>query len=1063
MNLLSEHVWQPKYSPDDGNLVALFYLPALACAVRYDRSTGFFSVYALILAMRGLERLIRNGGRMRLLVGCTLGEAEVSAIERGIGLRDTVEAAMLAMPLVAPDTAARDALELLAWMVAKGYLDVKVAVPCDANRQPLPGVGLFHEKAGILEDRAGNRLAFNGSINETAYGWTHNWESFHVYTSWGDAAHVHAEEATFQRLWANQARRALVLDVPTAVRQALLTYLPPQDQLPIRLHNLDDTAVAPHAQSSPAVSPPMTPPLDRRRLLWGFLRHAPSFPHGGERIGEATCAMTPWPHQVRAFHRMYDHWPPKLLIADEVGLGKTIQAGMLLRQAWLSGRARRILIMTPKAVLRQWQIELREKCNLNWPIYDGHTLSWCPSPAFDGPRIQQVSRQEWHTEPCVLASSYLLRRRDRERELLEDAAPWDLIVLDEAHHARRRGGGMGSDDRPNQLLRLMQALRHRTAGLVLLTATPMQVSPIEVYDLLSLLGLPPVWHVQAFLDFFAYAAKANPSHGELAHMASLFRAVEQTYGEVSLEDAQRFAPNGSRIGARKLLRTLRDPAATPLRQLETPERRAAVRLMKAHTPLRRLVSRYTRELLRQYFRAGKLSMAIAERVVEDRFVDLTEAERRVYNAVEHYISTTYNAATAATRTAVGFVMTIYRRRLASSFYALARTLDRHLLAVTQPSAPSDMAVQDGEEDILDDETADEAMDTEEAERLEREALSLEEQGDIHDLLRAVQYLPTDTKARVLHEVLRDLRAQGYTQVMIFTQYTDTMDFLRDELLKTFGPSIICFSGRGGETPTPDGNWRVISRDATKQLFRAGRGDILLCTDAAAEGLNFQFCGALVNYDMPWNPMRVEQRIGRIDRLGQQYAHIRIVNLHYRDTVETDVYTALRTRIQLFQTFVGRLQPILARLPRAIADVALGPLETRAQARDRLMIGITSEVHQAEASGFDLDEVTEAELDAPLRSQPLFTLEDLQRLLTRSALLPPGIEVTPSGPKDFAFTMPGMLRPIRVTTDPAFFDEHPESTELWSPGSPVFPEPDIVASPEEASTADLRSLFSEPVP
>ena len=98
--------------------------------------------------------------------------------------------------------------------------------------------------------------------------------------------------------------------------------------------------------------------------------------------------------------------------------------------------------------------------------------------------------------------------------------------------------------------------------------------------------------------------------------------------------------------------------------------------------------------------------------------------------------------------------------------------------------------------------------------------------------------------------------------------------------------------------------------------------MLLCTDAAAEGLNFQFCGAVVNYDMPWNPMRVEQRIGRIDRLGQQHAHIRIVNLHYEGTVETDVYRALRERIHLFETVVGRLQPILAQLPSTITSAAL---------------------------------------------------------------------------------------------------------------------------------------------
>src|SRR5882672_7229641 len=104
--------------------------------------------------------------------------------------------------------------------------------------------------------------------------------------------------------------------------------------------------------------------------------------------------------------------------------------------------------------------------------------------------------------------------------------------------------------------------------------------------------------------------------------------------------------------------------------------------------------------------------------------------------------------------------------------------------------------------------------------------------------------------------------------------------------------IMCFSGRGGQVLDKDGSWRVISRDEVKRQFREGKADVLLCTDAAAEGLNFQFCGALVNYDMPWNPMRVEQRIGRIDRLGQEHKKIRIINLHYEGTIETDVYRAL---------------------------------------------------------------------------------------------------------------------------------------------------------------------------
>src|SRR5690606_2619140 len=143
----------------------------------------------------------------------------------------------------------------------------------------------------------------------------------------------------------------------------------------------------------------------------------------------------------------------------------------------------------------------------------------------------------------------------------------------------------------------------------------------------------------------------------------------------------------------------------------------------------------------------------------------------------------------------------------------------------------------------------------------------------------------------------------------FTQYTDTMEFLRDQLVRGLSWSVMCFSGRGGEVLDPAGSWRLISRDDAKRMFADGRAELLICTDAAAEGLNFQFCGAMVNYDMPWNPMRVEQRIGRIDRLGQQHRIIRVVNLHYRGTVESDVYLALRKRIALFETVVGKLQPI----------------------------------------------------------------------------------------------------------------------------------------------------------
>ena len=287
--------------------------------------------------------------------------------------------------LAPPDPESSDALELLAWMVASGHLDVKVAVPCDIGGKPVHDNAIFHEKTGIIEDRAGDRIAWTGSLNETAAGWRRNWESISVYTGWGlEPERVAREEANFAQLWAGKAQRVMVLDVPEAVRRDLMRFMP--DDIPKRLKDPDtrrpDRVEGASAEIDPAPKPSVvTPGIDRRSLVWTFIEQAPGLEQGGARVGEATAAVTPWPHQVRAFERLYERWPPKLLIADEVGLGKTIQAGMLLRQAWLAGRAKRILILAPKAILRQWQIKLREKFNLNWPIYDGRKMVRYPSPA----------------------------------------------------------------------------------------------------------------------------------------------------------------------------------------------------------------------------------------------------------------------------------------------------------------------------------------------------------------------------------------------------------------------------------------------------------------------------------------------------------------------------------------------------------------------------------------------------------------------------------------------------------------------------------------------------------
>ena len=252
---------------------------------------------------------------------------------------------------------------------------------------------------------------------------------------------------------------------------------------------------------------------------------------------------------------------------------------------------------------------------------------------------------------------------------------------------------------------------------------------------------------------------------------------------------------------------------------------------------------------------------------------------------------------------------------------------------------------------------------------------------------------------------------------------------------------MAFTDKGSQFLNNGGMWQPLSRDATKQRFGKGAASILLCTDAAAEGLKFQFCGALINYDMSWNPMRLEQCISRIDRIGQEYPKMQVINLHLEGTVETDVYKALKQRIQMFEQVVGTLQPILAEA----ASVAIGrAVIVDRQQRQKARETAVAKVQQApEISGFDMDDALQ-DLNAvkqavnQLQPSPL-NLQDLEAILERPELLPPGCGARKIGQRDFAWTQPGLPQELRVTCDGIYYDDHSESCELWAPGSPLFPQ------------------------
>jgi hypothetical protein len=373
----------------------------------------------------------------------------------------------------------------------------------------------------------------------------------------------------------------------------------------------------------------------------------------------------------------------------------------------------------------------------------------------------------------------------------------------------------------------------------------------------------------------------------------------------------------------------------------------------------------------------------------------TEKEKELYNRIDELCSKFYRLADLPEdeRKGVGFLMAVFRKRLSSSFSAFTKSLERRrdvIEAIERNLADLDAKLrtervsfqeEDEEDEDLD---AAQAMETEHQRllRLYRDPNRREELKNerlyLQNYIVALRQIAVDSKFEAFKERLLKVLEEG-RRVIVFSQYLDTLDFIRERLVAKFGDQMACYSGRGGEVWDPTLNsWRVVEKSEIKARSKKEHPKaikILLGTEAASEGLNLQQFSALINYDIPWNPMRVEQRIGRIDRIGQEAPVVSILNLYVKDTIEEDTYYTLKNRIGAFEEVVGPLQPILAEMPRIFRKVARGEMEL-AEAR-KLLEEAAKKKPEVAISSFEdcvqeepLDSSTITESTAPVSQSQL---------------------------------------------------------------------------------------------
>jgi SNF2 family DNA or RNA helicase len=657
------------------------------------------------------------------------------------------------------------------------------------------------------------------------------------------------------------------------------------------------------------------------------------------------------PHQVFVAHRILTAYPRSFLLADEVGLGKTIEAGLVIKELRARGAAKRVLVVAPAGLVPQWVDELQKKFNERFIRLDSATLS--AHVAMYG------AEAVWETHDNVVTSLHLLRSNEAHVEALA-RQHWDLVIFDEAHHLRRylNDGPREEGRSTTGAYRLAERLTASATTTLLLTATPLQLHAYELYSLIELLD-PTLF--PSFTEFERYRRQIPTLNGLVQRL--------RRYETLLPDERAILAENIAAV-----LEEARNSAAyTPdsvHRDLACGEEERA-RYMEALGDTHRLTAVMLRNRKRLVFDDLQPRQA---RVLT---VSFSQVERTAYDAVTAYIEDAFNLARATGNEALGFVMTTYRKILTSSSYALRQSFERRIARL--------LALRNAHK-LLARRSAGEALDEIEEEELDAalDRLTVDAVADVspeglatevahlRGLCHLLGEITIDAKAaRLLHE-LRQLLALPTGKVLIFTQFKQTLLFLQGLLQPHY--RVAAFYG----------GLDSAEKDAIVDRFRDPAGaQILIATEAAGEGRNLQFCHIMFNYDLPWNPMKIEQRIGRLDRIGQEHP-VEIYNFAIEDTLEDRVLQVLHDRIQIFESTVGDLDPIIGNLEQHVRNILLSPGRNAEAQFQTFATTIAQRVHEvremeAKLTDFILDSRSfrRDHADMLLGREPAFTGDDLR--------------------------------------------------------------------------------------
>jgi superfamily II DNA or RNA helicase len=565
------------------------------------------------------------------------------------------------------------------------------------------------------------------------------------------------------------------------------------------------------------------------------------------------------PHQFKPLLALLDSPSKGVLIADEVGLGKTIEAGLIWTELRFRTHATRLLVVCPAVLTDKWKQELYRRFGTAAQVMNAKELLQHLQQGEAAPKVPAIICSLQGIRPPTDAmdedanSKLAVVRLARHLNDTQGQTLFDLVVIDEAHYLRNHQTSSAF---------LGQLLRPVAEYFVLLSATPVNNRSTDLFNLVSLVD-PDQFRFEG--EFETVLGANRP----LVRLANQLKRPEASIGMVreALDEAELHWLFRNSESLKLLKESLgeRDDA-----EVLTPEERVAMnhRLERVNLLGQVIVRSRKREVLENR----------VERLVRNFPVPMTAAEQEFYQRVTEAVIS-YGLHNGGVQ---GFLLATPQRQMSSCMFAAAsRWLghgrewnDEEVEAFAYEAFGADMAV--------DDLTAVTGY----------VARALTGHVDLKALREH------DSKYQKLEALLKEyLRDYPEEKVIVFSYFRDTLGYLK-ERLQTVGISALVVMGGDDKQARID------------EFRESGRYQLLLASEVAAEGVDLQFMRLLVNYDLPWNPMRVEQRIGRIDRIGQQAQAISIANLVYQDTIDDRILTRLFEKLKLFEDALGCTEDVL---------------------------------------------------------------------------------------------------------------------------------------------------------